>query len=399
MSAKKVLKALFSEADVCVGGNRPQDITVHNENFYERVLREYTLGLGDSYVEGWWDAKNLERFIARLLRVGARKKVQEIVWDQAWKRPSTVVRLAPFRLKHYFLNRQNKNRAEDSIHSHYDLSMPLYEAMFGYDGSNPAAMTYSCGYWENLSDIRADLVGQAQREKLDLICRKLGLECGDEVLDIGCGFGSFAHYAAREYGASVTGITLSKKQWEYGRNLCRGMSNVSIRYRDYRHLPTLNKKFDHIVSVGMFEHVGPKNYRKFFEIAREMLKEDGLFLLQTIGEKETAEVPDPWISTRIFPEGKIPSLKQIHEAAEGLFVTEDNCNIGYNYALTIRAWYENFRSAWPKLQASEDFDEEFFRKWEYYLLSCAAAFRARELQLYQLVLSPEGAEGGYRWVR
>ena len=232
----------------------------------------------------------------------------------------------------------------------------------------------------------------AQEQKLDLICKKLKLKAGDRVLDIGCGWGGFAKYAAERYGVSVVGITLSKEQLEYAKEFTKGL-DVELCLQDYR---DLDGTFDKILSCGMFEHVGVKNYRKYFEVANRCLKDDGLFLLHTIGNNCSVRAANPWIDKYIFPGGMLPSVAQIGEAVEGLFVMEDWHNFGAYYDKTLMAWFRNFDSAWPKLR--EDYDERFYRMWKYYLLSCAGAFRARHMELWQIVLSKNGVPGGYRSV-
>jgi cyclopropane-fatty-acyl-phospholipid synthase len=230
----------------------------------------------------------------------------------------------------------------------------------------------------------------AQENKLDLICRKLDLRPGMTVLDIGCGWGSFMRFAAEYYQVSCVGVTISREQAQWARENSAGLP-LEYRLQDYREL---NQRFDRVVSVGMFEHVGHKNYRTYMEVAHRCLEDDGLFLLHTIGKNERASTPDPWIDKYIFPNGALPSIGQIGDAADGLFVAEDLHNFGADYDKTLMAWCRNFESAWPRFSAQ--LGERFYRMWRYYLLSCAGAFRARDIQLWQWVFSKEGIEGGYR---
>jgi cyclopropane-fatty-acyl-phospholipid synthase len=226
-----------------------------------------------------------------------------------------------------------------------------------------------------------------------LICRKVGLKRGDRILDIGCGWGGLLKHAAEEYGARGLGITVSKEQAQLAKQRLK-QAKVDISYEDYRQL---KGEFDHVISVGMFEHVGPKNYRTYMKTAHKLVKDDGLFLLHTIGRNEPARASDRWIHKYIFPNGVLPAPRQIAKAIEGLFVMEDWHNFGAYYDKTLMAWFENFDKSWPKLRKS--YDERFYRMWKYYLLSCAAAFRARKLQLWQVVLSKKGIPGGYQSVR
>lgn len=236
-------------------------------------------------------------------------------------------------------------------------------------------MMYSCAYWEDAKNLQ-----EAQQQKLKLICEKLKLAPGDTVLDIGCGWGGFAYYAARNYGVKVVGITISTEQKKWAEEKCKGL-DVEIRFQDYREI---EGDFDKIVSIGMLEHVGPKNYRTFMEVVERNLKNEGICLLHFIGGNETLSTTDPWINRYIFPNGVIPSLKQVGEATEGVFVVEDLHNLGLHYDSTLVNWQLNFTRNWKNIR--HQYDETFFRMWNYYLLSCAASFRARRLNLWQFIL-------------
>jgi cyclopropane-fatty-acyl-phospholipid synthase len=245
-------------------------------------------------------------------------------------------------------------------------------------------MAYSCGYWR-----KANTLEEAQNAKHELACRKLGLRDGLRVLDIGCGWGGFAKYAATHYGVEVTGVTLSMAQAEYAEQRCAGLP-VRIELRDYR---DVRESFDRIVSIGMFEHVGPGNYREYFESVRRNLAADGLFLLHTIGTLRSKRTMNHWMARYIFPNAVVPSGSQILRAAEGIFVLEDWHNFGADYDKTLMAWHANFEAAWPAL--CDRYGERFRRMWRYYLLTCAGSFRARQSQLWQVVFSKHGVPGGY----
>jgi cyclopropane-fatty-acyl-phospholipid synthase len=229
--------------------------------------------------------------------------------------------------------------------------------------------------------------------KLDLICRKLQLRPGEKLLEIGCGWGGLARHAAQHYGVEVVGITVSREQQSLARERCAGLP-VDIRLMDYR---DLEGKFDKLVSVGMFEHVGPKNYPAYFDAAFRLMEDDGLFLLHTIGIDETSSTTDPWIDKYIFPNGKLPSAAEIAAALDGRFLIEDWHNFGQDYDRTLMAWWERFDAAWPNLEAR--YGQRFYRMWKYYLLCCAGFFRSRQGQLWQLVLSKRGRREVYRSVR
>ena len=251
-------------------------------------------------------------------------------------------------------------------------------------------MAYTCGYWREAHDLN-----QAQKDKFDLVCLKMGLKRGMRVLDLGCGWGGFLKYAAEKYGIEGVGVTITEKQVELGSELCRGLP-VQIKRMDYREV---EGTFDRVVSIGLMEHVGPKHYRTFLQKARSCVRGDGMFLLHTIGSHEKKMTVDPWTNKYIFPGGVIPSFEQVSEAVKGLFVIEDMHNFGHDYHPTLMAWHANFTVAWPRLKATGKYDERFRRMWEYYLLSCAGAFKARRLQVWHFPLAPKGVKGGYKSIR
>ena len=360
------IEHLLSLADVEVNGRRPWDIHIHNENFYQTVLKYGSLGLGETYMDGWWDSPLVDELICRILKADIQNRVNS---------PQDIICY----IQAVLLNQQCPKRSYVVGEKHYDIGNELYEHMLDKH------MIYSCAYWKNAASL-----DEAQEAKLDMVCRKLELKPGMRVLDIGCGWGGMARFAAQNYGAEVLGITISKEQVALARKRCEGLP-IEIRLQDYR---SLDEKFDRILSLGMFEHVGYKNYRTFMKKVRNLLKEHGLFLLHTIGSNRSHKTTDSWINKYIFPNSMLPSSKQITAAFEGEFVLEDWHNFGADYDRTLMHWFENFKRNWYILQKS--YDERFFRMWSYYLLSCAGSFRARHNQLWQIVLSPQGIPGGYR---
>ncbi len=392
-------QTLLAPADIKINGSNPWDIQVHNPNFYQRVFTKGSLGLGESYMEGWWDCQALDQFFDRLLLADVTSKV---------KIPLPVMLgLAKERL----FNLQAISRAFEVGKKHYDLGNDFFEAMLG------KSMAYSCGYWKEAQDLDS-----AQFAKFDLICKKLNLQKGQKILDIGSGWGSFAKYAAENYGVSVVGVTVSKEQLMFAQEACKGLP-VEFRLQDYR---ALGEPFDHIVSVGMFEHVGVKNYTTYMQVVRRCLKKDGLFLLHTIGSKQSSYGTDPWLGKYIFPNSMLPSLAQIAKSCEKNFVIEDVHNFGANYDKTLMAWHQNFQTHWSRSQSdtgsrinlissnlsgaefsgyksapgsAQKYGPTFYRMWEYYLLSCAGLFRSRDIQLWQIVLSANGVRGGYKSMR
>jgi cyclopropane-fatty-acyl-phospholipid synthase len=368
--ARQKIEYYLNMAGITPDGPEPWDISVRNEAFYSRVLAQGSLGLGESYMDGWWDVEQLDEFFFRILRA----KLEEYVRRN--------LRLAVDILAAKLVNLQKPSRAFIIGKRHYDLDNELFRMMLD------RRMVYSCGYWQH-----AITLDEAQEAKLDLVCRKLDLQAGMKVLDIGCGWGGFAKYAAEKYNVEVVGITVSAEQFKVAKRMCEGLP-VKIRLQDYR---DLEQRFDRIVSIGMFEHVGAKNYRTFMQVAREHLYDDGILLLHTIGGNVTTHSTDPWIAKYIFPNSLIPSIRHIARASEGLFIMEDWHNFSAFYDKTLMAWFRNFEGRWKSLQ--QWYDERFFRMWKYYLLACAGSFRARHNQLWQIVFSPTGIVGGYESVR
>jgi len=367
--SKDFFSRLLEHADIKIGGSRPWDIQVHNDRLFERVITHGTLGFGEAYMDGWWDCEELDVLIYRLSKADI---LSHIKFDF-----SIVISL----LRGTLFNLQ-RWRAFEVGQKHYDISNELYEAMLD------KRMIYSCAYWEG-----SDSLDQAQEAKLDLICRKIGLQSGQHILDIGSGWGGTLKYCAEKFGVSGLGVTVSERQADYANNSF-GDLDLEVQLKDYH---KIEGQFDHIVSVGMFEHVGYKNYPAYFDKVSQLLKDDGLFLLHTIGGNVTQNHGDPWAEKYIFPNGMLPSIKQIGAASEGRLVMEDWHNFGTDYDKTLMAWHANFEAAWPRFE--DQFGNRFYRMWRYYLLSFAGVFRSRNIQLWQIVFSKNGVVGGYQSVR
>ncbi len=368
---RTAIEDLFAAADIAIDGRRPWDIHVHNPDFFRRVLADGTLGMGESYMEGWWDCEALDEMSCR----AARARLEDLLPGK--KRAMLAALLA-----RVSFNPQSRQRARVVGERHYDLGNDFFAAMLD------PAMQYSCGYFRGTADLET-----AQRQKMDLICRKLALRQGMRLLDIGCGWGGLARHAAEHWGCAVTGITISQEQCAHAQEWCRGLP-VEIRLQDYR---DVNEHFDRVVSVGMMEHVGVRNYRHYMECAARCLRSDGLFLCHTICGSATYERADPWIIRYIFPNSELPSAALVARAADGIFLIEDVHNFGAYYDPTLMAWERNFQAAWPQFR--DRYGDRFHRMWRYYLLGCAGAFRARSLNLFQFVLSKGGLPGGYESVR
>ena len=372
MNSRTYCENIMTAADVTINGSRPWDIHVHNEDTYDRVLSQGTLGLGESYMDSWWDCDALDEMMARLLLAGGERAI-----SRNWV---TTIHV----LKAKLLNLQTRRGAKKVTEQHYDIGDPLYMSFL--DPYNQ----YTCAYFKDTD--KSDL-NRAQENKMELICRKIKLKASDRVLDIGCGWGGLAKWMADNHGCKVMGVNLAKGQVQYAKNNISN-PNVEIVNMDYRDVPTrMAEKFDKVVSIGMVEHVGSKNYRSFYKVARSMLKNDGLFLLQNCGQDVSRAITDPWFNKYIFPQGAIPSPVQLAKGFEGILVLEDWQNLGAHYDPTLMAWWRKFDQSWHNFRSQ--YGDRFYRMFRYYMLSCAGSFRARDMQLHQTVYSPCGVLGGY----
>jgi cyclopropane-fatty-acyl-phospholipid synthase len=359
--AEQIIRGLFSQAGIEVNGNQIHDIRVHNQKFYQRVLHHQNLGLGESYIDAWWDCESIDTLINKILRADLEDKVKG-----NW-------RIKLFYARSRLLNLQKQSRSFQVGQRHYDLGNDLYQAMLD------KRLNYTCGYWRN-----ADNLDDAQEAKLELVCKKINVHPGMRILELGCGWGSFAKYAAEKYGAHVLGVTVSKEQVELGMQLCKGLP-VELRLHDYR---TVSGTYDAVISIGIMEHVGYRNYRTYMEVVNRTLKDGGIAFIHTIGGNRTTTTTNPWTEKYIFPNSMLPSIAQLGTAMEGFFVMEDWHNIGPDYDKTLMAWYANFENAWDSLK--HKYDERFRRMWRYYLLSAAGGFRSRGTQLWQIVMTRPG---------
>ena len=363
----KILLDKYSEflegVDIEINGSRPWDLQVYNQDLYKSILFNGSLGFGESYMKGWFDCDRLDLFFEKILSSG--------IYNEIGGAP-----LFFGKMKSKLRNLQSVSRAFQVAERHYDIGNDLFSLMLD------KTMMYTCGYWtKDVSTLE-----ESQLAKLDLVAKKLNLKAGMKILDIGCGWGGAAKHFANNYGVTVVGITISKEQIEYAKQNSDNM-DVEFRLMDYR---DLDEKFDAIYSIGMFEAVGYKNYEEFFEVVRSCLKEEGAFLLHTIGGNESTTTSDPWVEKYIFPNGMMPSAEQIAKASEGIFIFDDWHNIGPHYDKTLMCWYDNFVNNYEKLK--DKYDNEFYRMWTYWLLSSAANFRSRSLQLWQVLFSIEGSK-------
>jgi cyclopropane-fatty-acyl-phospholipid synthase len=367
---KEVITDLLQLAGITVNGSNPWDITVNDDRVFSALLYDGSLGLGESYMAGWWDCRRVDQLIARLIEADLESKVRKNMKFQ--------IRLLLSR----FVNFQDRRGALEVGKIHYDIDPDFYQHMLDTE------MNYSCGYWQNAATLE-----EAQQAKLELTCRKLQLAPGMRVLDIGCGFGAFAKYAAKNYKVDVVGITISEQQARWARTNCRDYP-VEIRFQDYR---DVSEQFDRVVSIGMFEHVGRMNYRDYMATVFGNLIDDGLFLLHTIGTTVRKGGVDPWVIKYIFPNSVLPMAKEIPSACAGKLVILDWHNFGNDYVQTLRAWYENFTRHWNVMK--KNYDERFYRMWIYYLSAFMGSFQTRKLQVWQVVLSKNPLKREYTPIR
>jgi len=370
-SEQKVRELLLT-SNIEVDGDNPQDIQVHDTSVYDRWLRDGSLGIGESYMEGLWSSNALDQTMKQLI-----DNMDELE-SRVKKSPSLIL----YTLKLKFLNLQNKIGAKRVIEKHYNDDVNLFSEMLD------SYMQYTCGYWNRgAKDLEV-----AQRNKMQLIAEKLHLKPGMQILDMGSGFGGLSYFLATEYDVRVTAVTLSENQHEWA--TCNfAHPNITFILGDYRDI--MSGEYDRIVSVGLLEHIGIKNYQLFFKKVFSLLKPEGIYLLHTIGSARTTTSTDQWIDKYIFPGGQLPSFKQIVDSIEEPFVIEDWHNFGENYSQTLHAWHHNLKKDW-QIKTSSILTDKEFRMWEYYLLSCAGNFEARSsVQLWQIVICKNGVQGGY----
>jgi cyclopropane-fatty-acyl-phospholipid synthase len=359
--ANELCRELLASAGITVGGDNPWDIQVHDEHMWSRVLRDGTLGVGETYVEGMWDVPALDQFVDHAMRVRLGDTLRE-----NWA-------VVPHVLRARMLNLQSITRAFGNGQAHYDIGNDLYQAMLG------PTMAYTCASWTHASTLE-----EAQYAKYELVCKKVGIGPGMRVLDLGCGWGGFAAYAAEHHGANVVGLTVAQEQVKWARDHFAHLP-VDIRLDDYRNA---TGTYDAVVSIGLMEHVGPKNYRGYMELVERLLAPGGVAFVHTIAGNRARAHIEPWFDRYIFPNAVLPTLALLTAAAEGVFVVEDVHNLGEDYDRTLMAWWRNFDAAWPSLRAR--YGDTFYRMWKFYLLASAGAFRSRSQQLLQLVMTRPG---------
>ena len=348
----------------------PIIIKLLDKNLNYKLLLNPDLYFGEAYTNGSLIIENgtLTEFLEIALRNIGRNDIN--IYGKI---------LNKIKGSYRYLTNFNKGLvSKKNVSHHYDISEKLYDLFLD------ANRQYSCAYFKSENDS----LEQAQENKMDHIIKKLNIKPNQKVLDIGSGWGTLAINIAQKTKASVTGITLSENQLEYSNNKAKEMNlgnQVEFKLIDYREL---NEKFDRIVSVGMFEHVGRKFYNKYFNTVSKLLTDKGIALIHTIGSSNPPRNPQPWITKYIFPGGYTPSLSQIARPIEdsGLIISDIEV-LRMHYAHTLRNWKERFLS--KKTTVLEMFDEKFFRMWEFYLASCEMAFKWGDQVVFQLQLTKD----------
>ena len=364
---EKFFRDLLAKAGITINGDQPWDLQVRDPRAYERILRDGSIGFGEAFMEGWLDCDRVDLMADRAYRA----RLTEQIAVKAALLEALKVRVNPF---------GSRSRSFEIGERHYDTGNDLFQVMLD------PYMVYSCGYWH-----RAKTLDAAQRDKLELICRKLQLEPGMRLLDIGCGWGGLARYAAEHHGVSVVGITVSKRQVDLGTRLSAGLP-VELRYCDYR---DIHEIFDRVVSVGMVEHVGRRYYQDFFAGCDRCLKPSGIFVLHTVGYLKELPI-NPWYDKHIMPGVEFPTVSNLIDNTGPNLVLEDfHTWEGAHYDKTLMAWFERFHGGWDRLKHT--YDETFYRMWKLYLQGCAGAFRAEQMRVWQLVFSKGGIPGGYTY--
>ena len=380
MGAEKLstqgVRGLLDRANLTVGGPEPWDPQVNDQRFFTMVVKDGMRGLGDAYICGYWDCRDLPEFFCRAIRAGLLELMAEAGPMQ--------------RLVSRFIteNLQSPSLAAGNVAAHYDRHDRLVR--FSVDGETRA---YTCAVWKDPGDLDSgETLSGAQERKFGYICRALGLKSGMKVADLGCGYGGFMAYAAKRYGVEIVGYNISKEQCAYIRGEYGGLQNLQVVEDDWREL---RGSFDRIVTIGMGEHVGRGNLRALMETLSRHLAEDGLAFTHFFGLPHGG-IPliDPWTEAHIFPGIDMLSPPQVAEAADGLFVAVDSREIGMHYPKTLWHWARNFRSRSEEIL--RDHGPEAYRMWWYYLNTAIAAFRTRRLILHQTVWAPWSSETLYR---
>jgi cyclopropane-fatty-acyl-phospholipid synthase len=377
--SKNIVLKLFRLTDIRLG----TDITVHDDSFYNDLLKYKTLGFGESFMSAKIETPNLESLCIKLQRLNVLSIMDYLKILSFWNYLYLIFYVF-WKIYNFILfNITNFNtilRSKKVAKVHYNLPDVLYTHMLD------PTMLYSCGYFKDTNNLET-----AQTQKADLIITKLHISDGDEILEIGCGWGFIAaRIANANRNVNVTAITISSEQIKYCNQKYK-LPNLRFILIDYRQIP--ENSFNKIYSVGMFEHVGAKNYKDFFNITYKLLKDDGIMLLHTICKSKYNPISDPWFEKYIFPGGYLPSVAEISRNIELTnYSFADLQEFGYYYATTLQCWLDNFENTYS--QFSHLFDDKFKRMWKLYLIFSKVGFNSGHIKLHQFVFT-KSAVGVY----
>jgi len=357
---------------ICGNPRKDNPVTVKllKKNLNWKLILDPELEFPEAYMRGEIIIENasLKEFLMDLVKNLGRREVNS----------ASYISKRIFQLWRYLSNFNLPGKSRKNVEHHYDIGGEKGEKLYDIFLDRDHRL-YSCAYWKN----GTKTLEEAQQNKIDHIVKKLDIKTGQKILSVGCGWGGMEFEVAKQKGCEVTGISLSKNQINYCKNKAKelGLDNqINFELADYREI---KGEYDRIYSVGMFEHVGKKFYKAFFESMNKLLKDDGVFLLHTIGVVDKPSPPNKFINKYIFPGGVCPSFSQIIEPIEktGLIVSDTETLIRH-YDKTLESWLERFLS--KRKEVKDLFDDKFVKMWEFYLASCAAAFRYRDLAVFQL---------------
>ncbi len=391
---------LFTTLMQSVGIN-DNEFKVTNTNFYKRFYGggDLSLIIGESYMDEEWESNDLENFFRKIMKMNLKnynKLLFPLFNDYPLETAKLMFKTVNHEVNTYvkdtFKNNQSIKLSKIVGEQHYDIPDILYEYMLD------SQRQYTCGYWK--SD--TNTLEQAQQNKINLLIDKMQIPENTKmnILDIGCGWGGLTDAISNRYPkCRIEGISISKEQIQFANNTYANKNkNLKYYYCDYRDLLNKNKKYDRIISVGMFEHVGIKNYNTFFNVCENILTDDGIFVLHTItipnsGTYLTGQRKyscNVWMDTYIFPGGSIPMTEDVLSSSQSQRLMYHHIqNLSISYAKTLKEWYNNFTFNWKQIKKTnpEFFTKKFYKMWEFYLLSCMVRFEKKQMQLSQFVFT------------
>lgn len=356
---KQVKEIISNTTKITINQKSSLNISVANSDFYRKVINKGELGLAESFMDGDWTTDNLYGVLLELQK--NRDKISKHI-------KSNMFQILLFKIYYCIFRTNTRDTVKNNVSHHYDIGNDLYRKQLG------RTMQYTCAYYHKSKMT----LNQAQDAKMKLIAKKLDLQPGMSVLDIGCGFGALAYYLVKRYSVKVLGVTLSEEQIKYANKYYKH-PNLTIKYKDYR---DVTGKFDRVYSIGMFEQVGKDNYSVYFDKCYELLKTNGIMLLHTISKNYRENPRYNFITQYIFPEGELPHISDLSgKFLDNKWHLEDLHNFGQSYNKTLLDWHKNL----DNFKELPNYSPRFQRMWKYYLLGCSAAFKVRMISLWQIV--------------